>query len=99
MNFQNLMASQSDHNEVPSRNSSLSSKENNLDFHNKSFDKLPNLNVGLSKKFSDDSMGMDIQQPVYNYKHINKPMMNFNIPQSPNNNNIKLDVLSKQREK
>lgn len=93
MNYQNLMASQSDHNDVPSRNSSLSSKENNLDFHNKSYDKLPNLNFGLSKKFSDD--GMDIQEPVY--KHLNKPMLNFNMPQSPIDSNIKLDVLSKQR--
>lgn len=66
MNFDNLMASESDNNDVPSRNSSLSSKDNNhMDFHarNRSIEKLPHL-INL-KKFSDEfAMDAEQQQPM-----------------------------------
>lgn len=86
LNCDNLMASESDNNEVPSRNSSLSSKENNLDFHNRSFDRLP----FISKKFSEE--GMDIELPVENNK---RSMVDYLLPKTP----MRLDVGARDREK
>lgn len=85
LNCDNLMASESDNNQVPSRNSSLSSKENNLDFHNRSFDRLP----FITKKYSEE--GMDIQLPTEN----KRPSVNYVLPKTP----VRLDVEARDREK
>jgi hypothetical protein len=49
------MGSESDNNEVPSRNSSLSSKGSNIDPHNRSFERVSS----LVKKFKDDIMDVE----------------------------------------
>ena len=52
--YDNLMASESDNNDVPSRNSSLSARDN-VDPINRSFELFPN----QGRKFTEDMM-MDI---------------------------------------
>lgn len=74
-----LMESESDNNDIPSRNSSLSARDN-LDFANRSFELLP-----LARpKFSDDMM--DIEEPTTPRK---RPI--FSIP-SPETPRVKVEV-------
>lgn len=68
------MGSESDGREVPSRNSSLSSRDNNMDFNNRSFQKLPT----IIKKFSDDFM--DIEEPIENER---LGTIKYSMPETP----------------
>lgn len=86
LNYDNLMASESDNNEVPSRNSSLSSKDNNLDFHNRSFDRLP----FIAKKFSEE-MDIELPLPLENKRSIAE----YAVPRTP----IRLEPASRDKEK